>query len=500
MKKYITIIIAGLSFSAVHSQGIADALRFSQDNLNGTARFSAMSGAFGALGGDFSSINVNPAGSAIFSNNQVGFTLSSYNAKNKSEYFGTKNSENNISFDLNQAGAVFVFNNANLKNEWKKITIGVNYENANNFDNSIFVAGTNPKNSIADYFLSYANPTVNQGGIYLGTLKDYYYEELNYQDQQAYLGYYGKIIIPVDPTNLNNDSYVSNVPAGGNYYQDNYIESSGYNGKLAFNAATQYKDKLYFGLNLNSHFTDYKHSTSFYESNTNSTNSQVRSLQFDNDLHTYGSGFSLQLGAIAKVTKELRFGLAYESPTWYWLNDQLLQTLYSTVNPSTTSSTVDSNFIMTSAPYTLQTPGKWTGSLAYIFGKSGLISMDYGLKDYSNTKFTPKNEFQNANQDLSNRLTTAAELRIGAEYRIKQWSLRGGFRNEQSPYKDGKTIGDLTGYSGGFGYNFGATKLDLAYSFSQRSTQQGFFSQGFMDSATVKTNRNNFSMTLLFEL
>jgi hypothetical protein len=39
-------------------------LRYSQDNLNGTARFRAM-GAFGALGGDLSSLNVNPAGSAI---------------------------------------------------------------------------------------------------------------------------------------------------------------------------------------------------------------------------------------------------------------------------------------------------------------------------------------------------------------------------------------------------------------------------------------------------
>jgi hypothetical protein len=40
-----------------------------------------MSGAFGALGGDLSSLNVNPAGSAVFSNNQMGLTLSNYNVK-----------------------------------------------------------------------------------------------------------------------------------------------------------------------------------------------------------------------------------------------------------------------------------------------------------------------------------------------------------------------------------------------------------------------------------
>lgn len=67
-----------------------------------------------------------------------------------------------------------------------------------------------------------------------------------------------------------------------------------------------------------------------------------------------------------------------------------------------------------------------------IFGKSGLISVDYALKDYSNTKFTPKNEFKNTNSDLSNVLTTAAELRIGAEYRIKQWSLSRRFERTKS--------------------------------------------------------------------
>lgn len=509
MKKFIALVLAGFSFSASYSQGVSDAMRFSHNNLNGTARFSALSGAFGALGGDFSAINVNPAGSAVFLNNQVGFTLSNYNIQNKSDYFGTINNENNNSFNLNQAGGVLVFNDYNPKNDWKKITLGINYENINNFENSLYASGVNTTNSIDKYFLSYANanPKIGQLGIPLKTLQNSFYENLNYVDQQAFLGYNGYIINPVDATNQNNTVYKTNVANGGNYYQENYTESTGYNGKVNFNIATQYKDQFYFGLNLNSHFTDYTHSTSFYESNNNSTDSGVRSLRFDNDLHTYGDGFSFQLGAIAKVTKEFRLGLAYDSPTWYRLNDELRQTLSSTgfnygnpANPNLSSTTVDSNFIIVYQPYTLHTPGKWTGSLAYIFGKSGLISLDYALKDYSNTKFTPKDEFKIANSDLSNLLTSAAELRIGAEYRIKQWSLRGGYRKEQSPYKNGKTIGDLTGTSAGIGYNFGNTKLDIAYSASNRASQNGFFSQGFTDGAAVKTKNNNVSVTLLFEL
>lgn len=509
MKKIIVLFLAVLSISSIRSQGISDALRFSHNDLNGTARFSALSGAFGALGGDFSAINVNPAGSVIFSNNQVGFTLNNFSIRNKSDYFGIKNDATNSNFNISQAGGVLVFNDANPKNDWKKIAFGVNYESINNFENSLYTSGFNPTNSIDKYFLSYANanPSIDQGGIYLKTLQNSYYENLNYSDQQAFLGYNGYIINPVDASNPNNDMYVTNVPNGGNYYQENYLESTGYNGKLNFNFAAQYKDQLYIGVNLNSHFTDYRHSKSFYESNNNSSDTGVRSLRFNNDLHTYGDGFSFQLGTIAKITKEFRLGLTYDSPTWYRLNDELRQTLSSKgfnygnpSNPNLTTTTVDSDFVIIYDPYNLRTPGKWTGSLAYIFGKSGLISVDYALKDYSNTKFTPRNEFKNTNSDLSNLLTTAGELRVGAEYRIKQWSLRGGFRNEQSPYKNEKTIGDLTSMSGGIGYNFGNTKLDLSYSASNRNSQNRFFSQGFTDSASVKTKNSNVSVTLLFEL
>ena len=509
MKKLIILIIVLCSITAIHAQGIADALRYSKENQQGTARFQAMSGAFGALGGDFSAINVNPAGAAVFVNNQVGFTLSTSTIKNNSNYFETVTSTNNSNFDLNQAGAVFVFNDYNPKNDWKKLVLSINYENVNNLNNSLFSSGKNPNNSIDQYFLWYANPNpkIGQGGIFLGTLQNSRYEDLNYKDQQAFLGYNGYIINPDNPSDVDNDTYKTNVPSGNGFNHQNYIESTGYNGKLNFNIATQYKDKFYFGLNLNSHFTDFRQSTRFYENNSNSTNAGVRSIRFDNDLYTYGSGFSFQLGAIAKITNEFRAGLTYQSPTWYRLFDELQQTLTTTgynygnpPNPNLSTTTPDSNVIIAYQPYHLRTSGKWTGSLAYVFGKKGLISLDYALKDYSNIKFTPKNEYQDANDNLSNTLSTAGELRIGAEYRIKQWSLRGGFRNEQSPYKNGSTTGDLTGFSSGLGYNFGNTKLDLAYSYAQRNSQNSFFSQGFTDAANIRTKNNNIVMTLLFEL
>lgn len=500
MKKYLFLLLTGFTLSQVQSQEIKDAIRYAQDNLNGTARFRAMSGAFGALGGDLSAINVNPAGSAVFSNNQMAVTLSNYSTKNNSNYFGTETTEKDNSFDLNQAGGVWVYNNRNSNSDWKKFSFAVNYENMNNFDNSIFSAGTNPNNSVDDYFLSYAN------GVPLDVLENSNYEYLDNGGQQAFLGYQGYIINPVT-NNANNTQYTSNVPAGGNYYQENSIYSNGYNGKLAFNMATQYKDKLYLGINLNSHFTDYTQSSSFYEDNNNPLDAdyKINRLRFDNNLYTYGTGFSFQVGAIAKVTNEVRLGLAYESPTWLRLYDELSQRLTS-VSSNTSgelpADIVDPQVTNVYAPYDLQTPSKFTGSFAYIFGKSGLISLDYAIKDYSNTKFKPKNDayFSALNNDINNLLDTTSELRIGAEYKIEALSLRAGYRYEQSPYKNSKTTGDLTGYSGGLGYSFGATKVDLSYSYSQRDSQQGFFSQGFTDGAKINTINNNVSLTLSLEL
>ena len=500
MKKILFLIFIGFSFNVAQSQEIQDALRFSQDNLNGTARFRAMGGAFGALGGDLSSLNVNPAGSSIFSNNQLTISLSSFNKKNDSNYFGTNTSSSDSNFDMNQTGGVFVFKNQNPSSSWNKFSVAINYENTNDFDNSVFSAGKNPTRSVANYFVSYAN------GVPLNVLQDSYYGELDNGGQQAFLGYLAYVINPVNDV-PNNTSYTSNVTPGGNYYQENSVYSSGYNGKLSFNAAASFENKFYIGLNLNSHFTDYVRSTSFYESNNNplGTDHTVRNMRFDNNLHTFGTGFSFQIGAIYKISNEIRLGFAYDSPTWYNLSDEFSQSLVA-VRANTISTlppdVVDPQIINYYDPYKLTTPGKVTGSFAYIFGKTGLISLDYSLKDYGNTKFEPEYDYYYSilNTEMNNTLKYSGELRIGAEYKIKEWSLRGGYRFEESPYKDNTTIGDLNSISGGFGYNFGMFKLDLSYTNAQRNTQQPFFNQGFTDAAKIKTTNNNFTMTLAFEM
>lgn len=496
MKKIILVALIGLTLTNAKAQQVSDALRFAQDDITGTARYRSMSGAFGALGGDLSALNVNPAGSAIFTNNFASATLSNYNIKNKSNYFGTQTESKDNSFDLNQLGTVWVFYDAAQSSKWNKVAAAINYDKTNNYNNSVFSQGYNPTNSIANYFTSYAN------GISENTLQNNSFESLTYNEQQAYLGYNGYLINPEV-----GNQYSSAVNPNGNYYQENRIESKGYNGKISFNLAAEYDQRFYFGANLNAHFTDLQSTSIFYEDYDDSpvkdTTSGVQASRFTNQLYTYGSGFSFQLGAIAKVTNEFRIGLAYESPTWYNLNDELKQTL--SVNCADCGTNQDSffadpNLVLVYPTYRLQTPSKYTGSMAYIFGANGLISLDYTLRDYSNTKFNPSNEFRQTNASINSTLDVSNEVRIGAEYRIKQWSLRGGYRFEESPYKNNNTIGNLNSFSTGLGYNFGSINLDMAYTFAKRENNQTFFSQGLTDAAAIKAIQNNVTLTLGFEL
>jgi hypothetical protein len=494
MKKILLSLLIGGSFAAnAQETTITDALRYSVENLNGTARFRAMGGAFGAIGGDMSAMNINPAGSSIFNYNQATISLNSLNKSNNANYFGTSSKTTENSLDINQLGAVFVFNDKAAKTGWKKFAIGLNYENANNFDDFVVSQGVNPYNSMDSYFLRFANSRP-------GDISGLYYGDLDFIDQQTLLGYDSYIL----DYNSAGDNYTSNVPTGGNYYHMNTIEANGYNGKFTMNFSGAYEDKLYLGMNMNFHFTDYIRTTSLYESNNNPVsntpgNYAITAARFNNELYTYGAGFSMNLGAIYKATENVRLGLAYETPTWYNLNDELTQSI-STASTNGTDNFEDNifpNVVNVYPTYKIQAPSKLTASGTVLFGKKGLLSVDFISRNYAKTQFKPNNEevFSNLNTQIKNELQDNIELRVGGEYKIKQLSIRGGYRFEQSPYKMDLAFGDLFSYSGGLGYNFGNSKIDVSYTNEHRARTEALLTSGLNDPARIRNYNNNVTLT-----
>ncbi|GAB2780792.1 OmpP1/FadL family transporter [Salinimicrobium soli] len=499
MKKLFFAFIAIASMT-VEAQTIKDAVQYSTTELNGTARYRAMSGAFGALGGDLSSLNINPAGSAVFLNSSAAITLNIENSDNDVSFMNSFTSTSESNLDLGQVGAVMVFNNRNENNDWRKFTLGFNYNKTASFEDDFLAMGRNTR-SIDRYFLGYADgipldllvpyedETVSELYSYLG-------ENEGFGAQQAFLGLRSEVILADDPDDFTSTSYSSNV-APGTFDQEYSYAATGLNGKFAFNFATQFQDYLYLGINLNTHFINYDKFTSFYETNNN-PGSGINEIYFENRLSTLGSGFSFQLGGLAKINDNVRAGLAYESPTWYTISEETTEYIETVNNDGVLA--VNPNVINVYPDYKLQTPSTYTGSLAYLFGSQALISFDYSYKDYSTTKFKPKGdpEFAFQNSLMENELQGASSYRIGGEYRLAGWSLRGGYRFEESPYSDGSTIGDLTGYSLGVGYNFGNVKIDAAYDASEQDFNPQLFQVGLTGRAFINRTDNNFTLTVSF--
>ena len=480
MNKLIIYLLFIIGTSQIFSQNINDALRYSSDNVEGSARFAAMSGAFGALGGELSAISINPAGSAIYNKGVVSLSFSNNSITNDSDLQNNSlnsvmqsniSKKNNINF--NQIGAVLVFNNIEEKSKWRKIAISLNYEQTNNNFNEFQTSGIN-SNGIDSYFLSYANGLAfDQISAFDGETITQAYSEIGssygYANQQAFLGYESFIIDPEGIDNPNNSSYYSNVnnTNSSGYYQDYYFKSRGYNGKLSANIAFQYLDNLYFGMNLNSHFIDYDQAT--YLQETTATGDlpalglSIDEINFENNLSVIGEGFSVQIGAIAKVNDLLRLGISYDI-----FED-----------------------------YKLQTPSKITASGALVFKKICLISFDYSVKDYSSIKFKPTNEpyFIEQNNLISNSLNKTISYRIGAEILQNRMSYRAGYKFEENPR--GLSSHDLTGFSFGLGYKINNSRIDLSFEkFNLKNTHQ-MYDAGSLGNINLDTTNSIIKLTVV---
>ncbi len=487
------------------AQNITDALRYSTETLNGTARFNALSGAFGALGGDVSSLSINPASSGVMIRSVGTATFSVVDKRNKASYFGTNTQSSNTRLKFNQAGFVFVFNTPNQNSKINKFSLGFNYISTNNFDDDVFISG-NGNTSIGEFFIAKANGVPLdllqlQQGETISSLYQYLGENEGTSAQNALLGYQSYVIEAVND-NPNNTQYYSNI-AGNSFNQKYYQTSSGYSGKYTFNMAAQMSKRISFGVNLNSNYFNYINYTYLSETNSNSE-SLVNFVGFENNLSSYGRGFSAQFGAIANITDAFRLGFTYDTPIWYNIYDETYQTIETdrTENGNVITEYINPHIINVFYKYELKTPWKIAGSAAYVFGRHGLLSFDYSYKDYSSTRFSPNSDpaFSYQNAKISNELKGASSVKVGGEYRIDILKLRGGYIYEESPYKDKTTIGDLNGFSAGFGFYFGHYSVDMSYSRFERKGNYQLYDVGLTSTASIKNIRNNYTMTIVYEM
>jgi len=406
-----------------------------------------LSGAFGALGGDMTAVDINPAGLAVYKNSEFSTSMGWRDTKNETTFYGNTLNNNDDYFRFIQVGGVF-FTKIYGNSDFKKMSFGFNYNVIKDFNNNYAVEGNSGVPDFVD---------------------------------DPYLNYDG---------NDFNNKYYDNVD---NQFFINY--TSGINDRFAFSFASQYQDILYFGGSLNFQHINFYQNTTFEESNNDGSGNTLdaRLRQY---LSVYGNGFNFGLGAIVKPVQNLRIGLSYQSPIWYNLTERFQENLDIIVSNDSEpyQEYNDPNYF----DYQLKTPAKLTGSVAYVFGKLGLISLDYVYQNYTNTRLQPSSVFIDDNQDLSNGLRSTSTVRLGTEWRVKIVSIRGGYRFVQSPYKYDTSSYDLNGYSFGLGFKITRNvNLDFAYDSSSRADQYSFLNIDGVEPTYIDVKNNRFTSSLV---
>ncbi len=440
----------------MQAQDFVDALRYSQFQVQGTARSGAMGNAFGALGGDFTSVSINPAGLGLYRSGEFVVTPKSSHTKVESSYWGSNTEDTDYKFTLNNISYVSAIPTA-TRNEVGliNVNIGIGYNRLKDFNSNAYVVGNSIDGSYMDYFADNANADIWSD----------FYEELAWNtDMLLY--------------DENNDEYWHDLQdAGYGQNQRKSISKSGSIDEYSFAIGLNFNHKLYLGASWGIDYLYYKESTQIREEDAQDNIPYFNEFTFNSYLRTSGYGNNFKFGAIYKPIHEIRLGVSIHTPTFYRLHDSFETSMQSSITYDDGTENYNEYSPRNNYDYRLETPLRTTFSGAFIIAKKGLLSIDYELVNYSKAKLRRGGDgysFSEENMDISEAYKTAGNLRVGGELMIsKAVSLRGGYEFHQSAYNS-NSFGasqpnsgtDLMVYSAGLGYRSGLFFADIAYRYS----------------------------------
>tara|TARA_B100001250_G_C19776652_1_gene779865 strand:- start:301 stop:1797 length:1497 start_codon:yes stop_codon:yes gene_type:complete len=477
MKNSILRIVIAISTIGANAQNEVDALRYSTQNLSGTARFSAMGGAFGSLGGEFSALSSNPAGIGMYQISEVTFSPSFNLNATKSYYNDTHLSSYKSELSIGNLGLVFTIpqNNPN----WKRINFGIGWNQLANYNNTITIEGSNNKNSIVDRILEITN----------GTLK----EELengegNTFSQMAWNTY---LIDPLFNNNiLVNGEYVSNFSPNPKS-QSKVTRSIGGMNEFVFSIGGSYEEKLYIGATIGVPTIDYYEYSEYTEREISDTSNNLRRMLFSEEISAYGTGYNLKIGAIYRLSERIKIGGSLHTPTFLTIEED-----YNTsITTSFKDSTLDYSMgYLNPFKYNLITPLKASIGASTIFNNV-LISGEYELIDYSTAKYLTA-DFEDENLTIANIYQRTENIRIGAEMTIKPFILRAGYAKYGSAF----ITQDFSkeDFSYGVGINNNAYFIDVAYILSQSANEHLLYSENHISPISLVNTNHSLLFTLGF--
>jgi hypothetical protein len=476
----ITLVVTSLYTSA---QYVDQALMFSQQYYGSTARAKAMGGAFGALGGDFSSLSTNPAGIAVYRKSEMSITPTVYLNNTKSTVGGATYEDSKYNFNLNNFGYVAAYTRED-GGSISSLNFGFGLNRLNNFNQNSLSQLFGSQHSRMDAFVE------NTNGIHSTDLHDDrepYYNGIPWESKMAWETYLIDVANPDEDGQ--GDKYRNILYDGELVNQINSIQREGYINEYLFALGANFGHKFYIGATVGIQDLFYLETSSYTEWG------DFGRFDYFDYARTSGLGVNAKIGAILRPFDGLRLGAAFHTPTFYDLKESY--------NGWMSSETTDGNNKEETPygdyKYKLETPYRAIFSAAYQFGKFALLSADYEYVDYRNIKLRNGRDgydFYDENAEIKEIYRATNVIRVGGEIRAsKTISIRGGYEHYDNPYNvnaNGVEQPNVNysnfAYTGGLGFRFKNGSFDIAYSLSDRTSYSYIYQLSDVTVESVKYN------------
>ncbi len=408
-KNLVLAVLMASGCTLAYGQSVLDASHMASEGLYGTARYMAMGGAFGALGGDPSCMKDNPAGLAIYrGTSQFSITPNFQIANAPGASHKSSTAITNLSFILSFKSDDWMDNLVNFN-----IGFGFNRNEGSRRRYGFYNYG-NPGSSMASY--------VDDANWNWGT--------------QSILGQLGEDLYPYLIIDNGEDNQMS-VDAKYGWDHDRYskISIASRNDEYDVSFSGNWNDIFYAGMTLS--FIDMNQTTTSEIDEIYDNLGDNPSCFYSTDQEIKGSGFQAKLGFLFKPTDEWRIGAAVHTPTWYDLREY--QYAYLDYGWDDDYVSTDTEGIwdiygnVLDYEYSFRSPWAYQFSTAYVFGANAILSFEYDMKDYTTMKYsgiksTEHHKFDYVNEYIKNYMKMQHTFKGGLEVRAtKNLSVRAGY-------------------------------------------------------------------------
>jgi hypothetical protein len=439
------LFCAVLASSSTYGQYATDALRYSESDLTGSARFQSLGGNHSSLGGDPSSIHGNPAGLGFYTRSEFTFTPGVTPTNTKTSYLGDNNSASKGNLNIAQASLV-IASQPGFQRKWKRSSLGISFSRQQSFRDHYTFTGYNDKSAYLDNVVQNANAD----GVTTEQLeKDFESSPANGGGPIAYslpAAYYQMYLI--NPTSNSGPPYNA-LDRNSAVEQSGSYTATGANTQWTIAYAGNYNDKLFIGANFGFSRLRYTYDRTFRDSYVDSP--ELLSIEQNEALTVTGNGFNLSLGVIYKFTPIFQLGGVITTPTFSSIKETFTQNVNvafvdnlvtgpdgKLITPPYTSLPIAPNDFV----YSLTSPLKGSLGATVFIQDKGFITGSFEFQDYgmmsARTSYLTSTENQSFKSDtkaeIEDTFGSSYNFRLGGEFRANIFRARLGAAYIGDPY------------------------------------------------------------------